>query len=71
MGVSKRFTLIEMLVVIGIIVLLAGLIMPALARAKENARRAECTSNLSQLSRGIELYRMLALRLDRIGKHLT
>ena len=58
MSVNRRFTLIEMLVVIGIIVLLAGLIMPALSRAKENARRAECTSNLTQMSKGLELYRV-------------
>lgn len=58
MSANRRFTLVEMLVVIGIIVILAGLIMPALSKAKEKARRAECASNLKQISTGIELYRV-------------
>jgi prepilin-type N-terminal cleavage/methylation domain-containing protein len=56
---SRRgFTLVEMLVVIAIIATLAAILMPALRRAKENARRAECTNNLRQLSTGIEIYRV-------------
>jgi prepilin-type N-terminal cleavage/methylation domain-containing protein/prepilin-type processing-associated H-X9-DG protein len=52
----KGFTLIELLVVIAIIVLLAAILFPVFARARENARRASCQSNLKQIGMGFLQY---------------
>jgi prepilin-type N-terminal cleavage/methylation domain-containing protein/prepilin-type processing-associated H-X9-DG protein len=50
------FTLIELLVVIAIIAILAAILFPVFARAREKARQASCQSNLKQLSLGILMY---------------
>ena len=53
---AKGFTLIDLLVIAGVVAILPGLIWPSLSRARENARRAHCLSNLKQLILGIKTY---------------
>src|SRR5439155_7935799 len=53
---KKGFTLIELLVVIAIIAILAAILFPVFAQARDKARQATCTSNLRQIGNAFQLY---------------
>lgn len=55
-GMNSGFTLIELLVVIAIIAILAAILFPVFARARENARRSSCQSNVKQIMLGFMQY---------------
>lgn len=52
----RAFTLIELLVVVAIIALLIAILLPAMARAREQAKRVACSSNLAQITKSIYVY---------------
>src|ERR687889_622589 len=55
-GGNRGFTLIELLVVIAIIAILAAILFPVFAQAREKARQTACLSNIKQLGMGIQMY---------------
>lgn len=68
MNVRRGFTLVELLVVIGIIAVLMGLLLPALGGARKSAQTVQCASNLRQLATGWQLYANANRRVSVPGR---
>ena len=59
----RAFSLIELLIVIGIIALLLAILLPVLAQVRQRAEKARCASNLRQVGAGLEMY-------NQVNRHL-
>ena len=60
---TRGFSLVELLVVLGIVVVLIAMLLPALRRARDDALRVQCASHLRQIGMGLEMYEQAYKRL--------
>ena len=66
MKTNKGFTLIELLVVIAIIGILASMLLPVLAKAKNKAQRLKCSNNLGTIQKAVSVY---AVDREKVENH--